>query len=53
MKKIKEFKQFLNESRFTLFGGDIIFAGKSKYPVGTKIKFKNDGEYYTGTLTVN
>ena len=45
--KIEKF----NEHNFTTFDGDIIFAGKSKYPIGTKIKFKDDGEYLTGTLT--
>jgi len=40
-----------NEHNFTTFDDDIVYAGKSKYPVGTKIKFKDDGEYLTGTLT--
>lgn len=48
---MKKYNDFVKESRFTTFGDDIIFAGKSKYPVGTKIKFKDSGEYYTGTLT--
>ena len=40
-----------NEHNFKTFDDDILYAGKSKYPVGTKIKFKDDGEYLTGTLT--
>lgn len=47
---MKDYKKFINE-RFTTLNGEIIFAGKSKYPVGTKIKFKDEGKYYTGTLT--
>lgn len=48
---MKKFNEFIKESRFSIFGGEIVYAGKSKYPVGTKIKFKDDGKYYTGTLT--
>lgn len=40
-----------NEHNFKTFDGEILFAGKSNYPIGTKIKFKDDGEYLTGTLT--
>ena len=40
-----------NEHHFSTFNDEIVFAGNSKYPVGTKIKFKDDGEYLTGTLT--
>ena len=50
---MKKYNEFIKEnSRFmTSIGGDIIFAGKSKYPVGTKIKFKDAGKYLTGTIT--
>jgi len=51
MKNIKLYIEYINESGFKTFGGDILYAGKSKYPVGTKIKFKDSGIYYTGTLT--
>ena len=40
-----------NEHQFTMLDDDVILAGRSKYPVGTKIKFKEDDEYLTGTLT--
>ena len=51
-----KFKQFINE-KFLYFNDELIMAGKSKYPVGTKIKIKNlkgdDSELsgLTGTLT--
>lgn len=48
---IKKYIEYINEGNFTTFNGEIMYAGKSKYPVGTKIKFKDSGEYYTGTLT--
>lgn len=49
--------KFENESRFIRLGDELIMAGKSKYPVGTKIKIKNlkgddsDLSGLTGTLT--
>ena len=51
-----KFEQFINE-RFKYIGGELIIAGKSIYPVGTKIKIKNlkgedsDLSGLTGTLT--
>ena len=42
-----------NESRYILdlVTKDIKLAGNSEYPVGTKIKFRDDGRELTGTLT--
>lgn len=64
MTSIKKFGSFINETdsykengRFTYKGNDVVLAGKSKYPVGTKIKIKKlNGEDkelsgLTGTLT--
>ena len=45
-----KFKLFL-EGRFPYLGDKLILAGRSKYPVGTKIKFKDEGRELTGTLT--
>jgi len=39
--------QKFDEHHFTTFNGEMLLAGKSKYPVGTKY----EGEYLTGTLT--
>jgi hypothetical protein len=47
---MKKYNEFITEEFLTI-GNDIVFAGKSKYPVGTKIKFKDEGRYLTGTLT--
>jgi hypothetical protein len=33
-----KFKQFINENRFTWLCGELLIAGKSIYPIGTKIK---------------
>jgi len=48
---MKKYNDFIKESRFLTLDDEIVFAGKSKYPCGTKIKFKDGGKYYTGTLT--